>query len=127
MSRLARLSLANRGLVALIAIIAIVARISGDSPWGDASYFMNAILRTAAGGRPYAEVEFAYGPFLLYGPLLTWRLVRHIGIGPYATYYAWVAACHVVGLFLSVYRDRLLALPDKIKRREGLFKILSWR
>ena len=31
------------------------------------------------------------------------------------------------GLFLSVYRDRLLALPDKIKRREGVFKILSWR
>ena len=31
------------------------------------------------------------------------------------------------GLFLSVYRDRLLALPDQIKRREGIFKILSWR
>lgn len=32
-----------------------------------------------------------------------------------------------VGLLLSVYRDRLLALPDKIKRREGVFKILTWR
>jgi hypothetical protein len=31
------------------------------------------------------------------------------------------------GLFLSLYRDRLLALPEKIKRREGVFKILSWR
>jgi hypothetical protein len=31
------------------------------------------------------------------------------------------------GLLLSVYRDRLLALPDKIQRREGLFRVLNWR
>lgn len=32
-----------------------------------------------------------------------------------------------IGLILSLYRDRLLTLPEKIKRREGVFKILSWR
>lgn len=32
-----------------------------------------------------------------------------------------------IGLFLSLYRDRLLALPDRIKRREGVFRVLSWR
>lgn len=31
------------------------------------------------------------------------------------------------GILLSIYRDRLLALPEKIKRREGLFRILNWR
>jgi hypothetical protein len=31
------------------------------------------------------------------------------------------------GLFLSMYRDRLLALPDKIKRREGIFRFFDWR
>jgi hypothetical protein len=31
------------------------------------------------------------------------------------------------GLLLSIYRDRLLMLPDKIKRREGVFRVLSWR
>jgi hypothetical protein len=31
------------------------------------------------------------------------------------------------GLFLSMYRDRLLALPDRIRRREGLFRIFDWR
>ena len=31
------------------------------------------------------------------------------------------------GLFLSVYRDRLLALPDRIRRREGIFRIFDWR
>ncbi|MFN4260992.1 MAG: hypothetical protein ACK4RK_16990 [Gemmataceae bacterium] len=32
-----------------------------------------------------------------------------------------------MGLLLSVYRDRLLALPDQIKRRQGVFRVLSWR
>lgn len=31
------------------------------------------------------------------------------------------------GLLLSIYRDRLLTLPERIKRREGIFRILSWR
>jgi hypothetical protein len=31
------------------------------------------------------------------------------------------------GLVLSIYRDRLLALPDKIKRREGVFRVIGWR
>jgi hypothetical protein len=31
------------------------------------------------------------------------------------------------GLFLSMYRDRLLALPEKIRKREGVFRIFDWR
>ncbi len=31
------------------------------------------------------------------------------------------------GILLSVYRDSLLTLPDRIKRREGIFRVLSWR
>ena len=31
------------------------------------------------------------------------------------------------GLILSLYRDRLLALPEKIRRREGLFRVFDWR
>lgn len=32
-----------------------------------------------------------------------------------------------VGLVLSIYRDRLLQLPERIKRREGVFRVLAWR
>jgi hypothetical protein len=32
-----------------------------------------------------------------------------------------------VGLLLSLYRDRLLALPEQIKRRAGVFRVLTWR
>ena len=31
------------------------------------------------------------------------------------------------GIVLSVYRDRLLTLPDKVRRREGVFRVLGWR
>jgi hypothetical protein len=33
----------------------------------------------------------------------------------------------LAGLLLSIYRDRLLALPDQIAKREGLFRIIGWR
>jgi hypothetical protein len=31
------------------------------------------------------------------------------------------------GLVLSIYRDRLLTLPDRVKRHEGVFRVLNWR
>jgi hypothetical protein len=31
------------------------------------------------------------------------------------------------GIALSVYRERLLALPERIKGREGVFRVLNWR
>ena len=30
-------------------------------------------------------------------------------------------------ILLSIYRDRLLTLPEKVRRREGMFRVLSWR
>jgi hypothetical protein len=31
------------------------------------------------------------------------------------------------GLLLSIYRDRLLTLPERVARREGVFRVLGWR
>jgi hypothetical protein len=31
------------------------------------------------------------------------------------------------GILLSIYRDRLLTLPDRVKRREGVFRVIGWR
>jgi len=33
----------------------------------------------------------------------------------------------LVGLLLSLYRDRLLTLPDRIHRRQGIYRVLNWR
>ncbi|QDU54785.1 hypothetical protein [Aeoliella mucimassa] len=32
-----------------------------------------------------------------------------------------------VAVLLSVYRDRLLSLPDRIRKHEGMFRVLEWR
>jgi hypothetical protein len=35
-----------------------------------------------------------------------------------------VFAC---GIALSVFREKLLALPDQITHRKGVFSVLNWR
>jgi hypothetical protein len=86
-------------------------------------------------------VLFATGSmFRLRATTLTGAVQLLLWVGTLLIYLPWsqvntAAVClmvggggvFVVGLLLSVYRDRLLALPDKIKRREGVFRVLSWR
>ena len=31
------------------------------------------------------------------------------------------------GVVASIYRDRLLEIPDRIANREGVFRIMNWR
>ncbi len=37
------------------------------------------------------------------------------------------ALLFISGILLSIYRDRLLKLPEQISRREGIFRIIGWR
>ena len=32
-----------------------------------------------------------------------------------------------IGILLSMYREYLLSIPERITRREGLFRVLDWR
>ena len=36
-------------------------------------------------------------------------------------------AFFTMAVLLSIYRDRLLALPQKVKDGEGVFQVLTWR
>jgi hypothetical protein len=36
------------------------------------------------------------------------------------------AVIFALGIALSVYRDKLLQLPDQISKREGIFRVLNW-
>ena len=38
-----------------------------------------------------------------------------------------MAVVFALGVALSIYRDKLLALPDLVAKREGVFRILNWR
>jgi hypothetical protein len=37
------------------------------------------------------------------------------------------AVVFLLGLLLAVYRDRLVALPQRIANREGVFRVIGWR
>jgi hypothetical protein len=37
------------------------------------------------------------------------------------------ALLFLLGLGLAIYRERLMELPEKVLRREGVFRVLSWR
>ena len=37
------------------------------------------------------------------------------------------AIVFAIGIALSMYRDKLLELPEQISRRERVFRILNWR
>jgi hypothetical protein len=53
------------------------------------------------------------------------QLPEQIAVAVYLTFAG--AAIFTVGLLLSICRDRLLALPGQIHRREGIFRVLGWR
>ena len=59
------------------------------------------------------------------------NLLSHVGKSPEVTMGASLTgigvSLFVIGIGLSVYRDRLLMLPERISKREGLFRILDWR
>jgi hypothetical protein len=52
-------------------------------------------------------------------------ILPNVAMGVYLA--AGGALLFAAGVALSVYRERLLALPAKIREREGMFRVLSWR
>lgn len=54
---------------------------------------------------------------------LTYR--PQVAIGVYMA--AGGAVVFAIGIALSICRDKLLELPERVARREGVFRILSWR
>lgn len=48
-----------------------------------------------------------------------------VAIGVYLA--AGGAAVFALGVALSMYRERLLELPERMANREGVFRILNWR
>lgn len=48
-----------------------------------------------------------------------------VAIGVYMA--AGGAVVFAIGIVLSVYREKLLSIPDQVANRQGVFKILNWR
>jgi len=85
------------------------------------------MLATGVAFRFKATTLYGGGALGGYLVLLVVSLLRR----PEVTMGAYLAVAGVaiffVGVALSIYRDRLLALPDRIAKHEGAFRILDWR
>jgi hypothetical protein len=67
------------------------------------------------------------GALVLYLAVLVCSLAYHpqVAIGVYLAVGG--AVVFGLGVALSIYRDKLLELPEAISKREGVFRILNWR
>ena len=111
------------GAVTLLTLLMVLAvgAIVRDHPFGDALYFTNGWLRVAAGGKPFSQVEFSYGPAMFYVPFLTWRMLRVAGANMYAVYYCWVGIFHALGLLFTAYLLNRIQLRRSLRSAAFMF------
>jgi hypothetical protein len=84
-----------------------------------------AMLVTGFGWQIRSTTFFGGTVFGLYLLMLLVDLGRHQAVGVYLAIAGGVV--FLLGVLLSVYRERLLTLPEQIAKREGIFKVLEWR
>ena len=96
-------------------MVALIGGVLGDSPFGDAQYFTDRMLRVIAGGVPFSQIEFSYGPLMLYLPLASWRLLRWTGASIYTVYYCWVGLFHLAGLAAAAYLLNRIVLRKALR------------
>lgn len=70
----------------------------------------------AGGGTLFVYLAITIGQ-LAYRPQIATGIYLAVGGG----------LVFLAGLILSIYRDRLLELPDRIAKREGVFQVMGWR
>lgn len=87
------LTLAGTALILAVAYPLV----SSATPVADAAYFINRLQLASIGHRPYIQIEFAYGPLLLYAPLWMAKFL-HVGLAQ-AYYCIWVVA-ELLGILL---------------------------
>ena len=85
------------------------------------------VLAAGVGWRVRAPTFLGGGVLGLYLVVLVGSLAYHpqVAVGIYLTIGG--ALLFAGGLVLSVYRDRILALPDRVAERQGVFRVLDWR
>jgi hypothetical protein len=85
------------------------------------------MLTAGLGLKIRATTFFGGGTLVIYLITLIVALAYHpqIYVGAYIAVGG--ALVFAVGLLLSIYREKLLALPDQIAKREGVFQVIDWR
>ncbi|MCC6124742.1 MAG: hypothetical protein IT426_07265 [Pirellulales bacterium] len=114
-----------------LAIAVVLHRIRPEfSPLDELGMLVAGILLLATGFMFHLRSTAITGAALLLIYLLTMVLYINM-LENVQTAAIWMTigggAIFGTGVLLSIYRDRLLTLPDQVKRREGIFRVLTWR
>jgi len=103
--------------------------VSGPSLPDEIGLITITMLMVAIGCVLQLRATTTFGGLTLgvYLAVLFGHLAYHpqIAIGVYLA--AGGSMIFLTGVVLSIYRDRLLALPSKIANRQGIFQIIDWR
>jgi hypothetical protein len=105
----AQLSLVNEIALLTVTVLMLLTGVSwqvkSTTLLGGGVFCLYLVVLLSALGWEHREQEWIVGVFLA-------------GIG---------GLIFALGVALSVYRDRLLELPQRIANREGVFRIIAWR
>jgi hypothetical protein len=112
------------------AIFALINRFGYEVSFADELALVTiAVLMFLGGTMCRIRTTTLIGGGLLLGHLITLivfaGMKAQLAVGVYVAIGG--ATLFVIGLMLSVYRDRLLTMPQRIKHREGVFRVLAWR
>lgn len=101
-----------------LVLFAVLYAVKGYFVFGDGVYFQQVLARMTAGSTPYRDVNFLYGPAMLYPAF--W-LSRHVGVtAAYGLYYV---ATYLTGLYLLYLCVQ--AVTDRIQDVNRFFLLLS--
>ncbi len=85
------------------------------------------LLAAGLGWKTKATTFFGGGTLAIYLVVLFGSLLYR----PQVTVGAYLAigggVMFIIALLLSMYRERLLSLPDRIAARQGIFQVIDWR
>jgi hypothetical protein len=85
------------------------------------------LLAAGLGWKTKATTFFGGGTLAIYLVVLLASIFYRpqVAVGAYLAIGG--AVMFVVALLLSIYREKLLALPDRIAARQGVFQVIDWR
>lgn len=85
------------------------------------------MLVTGCGWRIRATTLLGGAALVVYLVILIGSIVYHpqVAIGVYL--FIGGGLIFALGVLLSIYRERILAIPDRIAKKEGLFQVIGWR
>jgi len=122
----------------ILAVFPLLTAVIYHRAWGDAISIRDEIgliavtvsmLVTGISWQAKSPTLFAGFGLLAYLVLLIVELARHaeqmLSVGTFLTIIG--ALVFLMAIGLSVYREKILALPEKISNREGIFKVVDWR